>query len=415
MRADGAGGGRDSLGAVRVSYLYDLPLPCRFAAPIQFLSTCRELARLGVPTTVYAGPIRDEHCLAFYGIAPHENLRIVPLFSRLPGRPELYWRLPRILHDQSPGQTHFLISRGETGVALLPRLRRLRPPPAVRLVYEAHRLGFAYEAERLSGRRWRLGDPLPRRAERVRRRERAAVEGADAVLCLTAAVKHALEASFRVACPVLVLPSGVAPPAALSPVDSDTIRRDIDVIYAGKLEARKGLGVLLAAMQFLPGRQLWVLGGTPAEVEEHRRLAQRHGIAERVTFAGFIEPARVPDYLRRARAGVCPLPTGASVVSEEFTSPLKLLEMMAHGVPVVATDLPSVRAIAEHGRTAILVPPDDGRALAAGIDAVLGNPELAQELRAAAARRAAEFSWATRARRLLDFLETRVAQHRPPA
>jgi glycosyltransferase involved in cell wall biosynthesis len=400
--------GRGSTGIARVSYFYDLPLPCRFAAPIQFLNTCHELAQLGVPTTVYCGPIDTDDPLTFYGLSPHENLRIVQLFSRMPGRLELWWRLPRILHEQRPNGFHFLISRGETGIALLRRLRRMRLPPSVRLVYEAHRLSFAHEAERVSGRRWRLGDALPRRAERVRKRERAAVEGADAILCLTPAVKAALEASFRVACPVLILPSGVALPVPPAPSDGDAACGDIDVIYVGKLEERKGLGILLAAMQHLRARRLLVLGGTPAQIEEHRRLAERYGVAERVTFTGFIAPAQVPDYLRRARVGVCPLPTGASVISEEFTSPLKLLEMMAHGVPVVATDLPSVRAIAEHGRTAILVPPDDARALASGIDAVLQSSELAERLRAAGRQRAAEFSWAMRARRLLDFLETLV-------
>ncbi len=281
--------------ALRVSYFYDLPLPAPLAAAIQFLNTCRELACLGVPTTVYAGPVRAD-CLAFHGLAPHEKLSIVPLFSRLPGRPELSWRLRGIVRAQRGERAHFLISRGETGVALLPRLRRLGLPPSAHLVHEAHRLGFAHEAERESGRRWHPGDALSRNAERTREQEREAVEAADAILCLTPAVEHALKAEFRVACPTLVLPSGVA-----LPVELPRGERDIDVIYAGKLEARKGLATLLAAMAHLPGRRLWVLGGDTARVGEHRRLAAELGVAEQVTFTGFIEPARVPQYLARAR------------------------------------------------------------------------------------------------------------------
>lgn len=396
---------RAAADAIRVSYFYDLPLPAPLAAPIQFLNTCRELACLGVPTTVYAGAIGAGGCLPFYGLAPHEKLAIVPLFSRLPGRADLIWRLPKILRTADANRTHFLISRGETGVALLPRLRRLGVPASARLVYEAHRLGFAHEAERESGRRWSPGDALPRRAEQARRQEREAVEGADGLVCLTPAVKDALETAFRVASPTLVLPSGVTLAAAPGALAGGLASRDIDVIYAGKLEARKGLDTLLAAMPHLPGRHLWVLGGAPDRVEEHRLLAARLGVGERVTFTGFIEPARVPEYLSRARVGVCPLPTGMSGVSDEFTSPLKLLELMAYGVPVVASDTAPVRAIAEHGRTALLVAPGDAQALAAGIDTVLSSPELAERLRAAALLRAAEFSWAVRARSLLDFLE----------
>lgn len=385
---------------MRLSYLYDIPLPCRFAAPIQILNTARELATLGVVTTLYTGPVQAD-CLVFYGLKPHENLRLVPLFSSIPWQVDLRWRLSRLVRAGRRHEgPHVIMSRGETGLAVLPRLRRLRLPPATRLVYEAHRLSFAHEAERLLDRRWWAGDPLPARAERIRRRERAAVESADALVCLTQGVHDAL-AAFGVARPALVLPSGTAVPPA-GPAEGG---RDIDVIYAGKLEARKGLDLLLEAMRRLPGRSLWVLGGEPEQVTQHRRIADSFGIGDRVVFTGFVEPWRVPHYLRRARVGVCALPTGVSVISEEFTSPLKLLEMMAFGVPVVASNLASVRAIAEHDRTALLTRPDDPADLASAIASILDDPGLADRLGNAARRRAADFSWSTRARRLLDFLE----------
>lgn len=80
-----------------VSYLYDLPLPSPRAATIQILNTCRALVDLGAPATVYAGPAHRHECARFYGIDPHEAFRLVALFSRIPGRPELRWRLRRIL------------------------------------------------------------------------------------------------------------------------------------------------------------------------------------------------------------------------------------------------------------------------------------------------------------------------------
>ncbi len=389
-----------------VSYLYDVALPSRLAAAIQIVNTCRALAALGTRTTVFAGAVRPAECLDFYGIGPHEQFRIVPLFSRIPGRPDLSWRLRRIVGNPPADPPHIVISRGETGVDVLPRVRRLRSVAPTILVYEAHRLGFAREAERLSGRGWEAGDALPARVERTREREKLAIDAADAIVALTPGVQSALEAEFRPVCPVLVLPSGVTVgathPVAVAPASA----RDIDVIYAGKLERRKGVEGLLAAMRHMPQRRLWILGGSEVQVQEHRGIAGRLGVAARVTFTGFIAPARVGDYLRRARAGVCPLATGASAISKEFTSPLKLLELMAHRVPAVATDLPTIRAIVEHNRSAILVPPDDPRALAEAIESLLENPELSERLAAAAAERAQAFSWEARARRLLDFFQT---------
>ena len=388
-----------------VSYFYDIPLPSRFAASIQILNTCRKLVDLGAPATVLAGPVRAADCFPFYGIEPHEHFRLVSLFSRIPGRPDLPSRLGRVIRSPAIVAPQVIMSRGETGVEILSRIRRLGPPAATVLVYEAHRLGFAREAERQSGRRWRPGDTLPWRAERIRAREHRTIEAVDAVVALTPGVQRALEAAFRPACPVLVLPSGVSLPVDGTAPAPGSTERDIDVIYAGKLERRKGIEVLLEAMRHMPARQLWVLGGTDAQVQDHRLLADQYGVAGRVTFTGFIEPARVGEYLRRARVGVCPLATGASVISEEFTSPLKLLELMAHGVPAVATDLPTIRAIVEHGQSAILVPPDDPPALADGIESVLEDSALAERLSLEAARRAADFSWEARARRLLEFLE----------
>lgn len=389
-----------------VSYFYDCPLPSRLAASIQILNTCRKLAGLGAPSTVFAGPVRSADCYRFYGIEPDEHFRLEPLFSRIPLQPDLQWKLRRVVRNPGSAVPNVLMSRGETGVDILPRIRQLRPSSPMLLVYEAHRLGFAREAERQSGRRWQPGDALSAEAERVRAREQKTIESVDAIVALTSGVKSALVAAFQPACPVLVLPSGVSLPDVRDGPDASSRARDIDVIYAGKLERRKGLEVLLEAMRYMPARQLWILGGTDAQVQEHRQLADRIGVARRITFTGFVEPARVAGYLRRARAGVCPLATGASVISEEFTSPLKLLELMAHNVPVVATDLPTIRAIVEPGVSAILVPPDDPRALADGIASVLEDAAMAERLCAAAARRAEDFSWEARARRLLEFLET---------
>ena len=72
---------------MRVSYLYDLPMPSPKAAPIQILNTCRALAAAGIPTTVFTGKRHGDPtaCLAFYGLDSHPNLAIRPFFSRLNG------------------------------------------------------------------------------------------------------------------------------------------------------------------------------------------------------------------------------------------------------------------------------------------------------------------------------------------
>ena len=377
---------------MRILYDYNLALPCRLAAPIQILNTCRAMAERGASVTVHAGPIRGEPdaCLAFYGLKPHANLRLLARrFGALAA-----WR-----QTAGAGDPTVVISRGEPGLSVARRLRRRGP--GVRFVYEAHRLCHTEVTKRRD--RWLSVDRIPGAAHRLRTAERRAIEEADGLIALTEAVRGAVAACFQVRCPTLVLPSGTIWPAAEPPATSE---RDIDVLYAGKIEHRKGVFDLVAAMAHLPGRRLWVVGGSEAEVAALRTAAAAHGVDGQVEAVGFVEPTRIAEFLRRARVGVCPLPAGVSVISESFTSPLKILEMLAHGVPVVASDLPSTRAILEPDQTAVLVEPNRPEALAGAIRRLLDDAPLADRLRRHGRALAREYSWDRRAERLLAFLRS---------
>ena len=167
-------------------------------------------------------------------------------------------------------------------------------------------------------------------------------------------------------------------PAEL-PTGEVRIEHDL-VIAAGRLIPAKGFDLLLHAIAELPELRLELLGDGP-ERQGLESLASELGIAGRVHFAGDVED----PYPRLRRAGAFVLSSrreGAGNV---------LVEAMALGVPVVATDCPyGPRMILEQGAAGVLVPPDDSGALAAGIRGVLdgGRDRFATRARA----RAADFS-----------------------
>jgi phosphatidylinositol alpha-mannosyltransferase len=106
----------------------------------------------------------------------------------------------------------------------------------------------------------------------------------------------------------------------------------------------------------------------------------------RVAMLGTVPNDDLPPYLAGADVFVAP-----ALGQESFG--IALVEAMAAGVPVVASDIPGYREVVRDGVDGLLVPPRDPGALAAAMARVLDDPELASTLARAGRERAREFSW----------------------
>lgn len=175
------------------------------------------------------------------------------------------------------------------------------------------------------------------------------------------------------------------------------------VVYAGSLLPWKGVEILLGAAERLPATRFLVVGGSPEEVE---RLRAAGSVPANVRLAGFRPPEEVRRYLAAADVAVVPN-RSTPAISARYTSPLKIFEAMATGTAVVASDLPSLRDIVEHGTSAWLVPPDDPDALARELAIVLGDANLRIRLMTNARKVVARHSWSGRARRLVAWMGER--------
>ncbi len=150
------------------------------------------------------------------------------------------------------------------------------------------------------------------------------------------------------------------------------------LVAAGRLVPKKGFDVLLEAVAALGPRRavrLVVMGVGPEHAALDRQI-DRLGLRGRAELAGYVDN----PFSRLGRADLFVL----SSLAEGM--PNALLEAMACGCPVVATDCPSgPREILRDGRDGILVPPGDSVALAAAIDEALTSPPDRAALRARAA------------------------------
>lgn len=171
-------------------------------------------------------------------------------------------------------------------------------------------------------------------------------------------------------------------------------------LYSGSLFAWKGIATLLAAAHTGTPAEIWILGGTPAQIAEWHS----HPGADRVRWLGQVPPTAVPRYL--AAADLLLLPNSAhAAISVRDTSPLKLFEYMAAHRPIIASDLPSLRDVLTDDN-AVLIPPDDPAALAAAIQHLLSDPAHAQSLAHRAAADVQGYSWSARAAKIQTFITT---------
>ncbi|MER3399520.1 MAG: glycosyltransferase family 1 protein [Thermoflexus sp.] len=176
------------------------------------------------------------------------------------------------------------------------------------------------------------------------------------------------------------------------------------VLYLGGFDRRKHIEGLLAVYRWardavgeafplviagrLPegSRRLWV---------DPRPLARAWGLEEVVRYIGPVAEEDKPALYRHAAAFLYP--------SRYEGFGLPVLEAMACGTPVVASEIPALAELV--GDAAYLVPPEDPRAMAGALIAVLVDAALARTLRERGPRRAAAFTWTACARRTAEILE----------
>jgi glycosyltransferase involved in cell wall biosynthesis len=161
-----------------------------------------------------------------------------------------------------------------------------------------------------------------------------------------------------------------------------------------EFEVWQVVATLVAIVQKRPEVRLLVVGkGEQGEEHELLRLAQRAGVAPAVDYRGWVEPAHIPMLLASADAAL--VPVDDTLINRARCS-VKLLELMAAGLPIVAGRVGQVAEYLDDGRSGLLVPPGDPAALAQAALRLLNDDDgaLRERLGKAARERAIrDFSW----------------------
>lgn len=173
-------------------------------------------------------------------------------------------------------------------------------------------------------------------------------------------------------------------------------------LYTGRLSVEKGLSVLFESLKLLrdAGRDFELtLVGDGVDRERLESLGRELAIDRHLVFAGYRNQEEVGEYLRKSDIFI--LPSFAEGV------PVSLMEAMAAGIPVIATNVGGVAELVESERTGLLVPPADSAALAEAIARYQDDPELRRRVAAQGRERVIQqYNVEVEGQKLLDLFAT---------
>lgn len=394
---------------MRIFYITDARMPTEKAHGYQIVKMCEAFRAQGAEVHLVVPRRKNAigaDLFAYYGIPPSFSVHYLPapdmvswfLFrcfpaSLVPYAARMAWFLPAarafVRAHLSPADTVYTRS-WEIALSLSGRKN---------VFFEVHEIGRAHRlVPWLYGRLTGIVAITTCLRDIISRRIRgsgAILVAPDAVdLRLFASVPTAAEARHRLGLP----------------------QEGIVIGYVGMLTVHggteKGVDILIQAAASLRARGLSpflvVAGGPASAASRCRSLAASLGLGDHSIFPGLVPRADVPVWMQACDILVIPWPW--TVFSAYYTSPLKLFEYMASGKPLVVSDLPALREVADE-RFARFAVPGDHASLADACAALMGDPVLRARLGAASRRLASSYTWDRRAAAILAFMQARCAMN----
>ncbi len=180
----------------------------------------------------------------------------------------------------------------------------------------------------------------------------------------------------------------------------------LNILFVGRLERRKGLNYLIKAYQQVkkeyPESRLIVVGPGLRPRRKHEKQVRRSGLKD-VVFTGPVSYDELPGYYKTADI-FCSPATGR----ESFG--IVLLEAMALGKPVIASDIPGYASVMTHGKEGLLVPPKDANELARALLSLMTDESRRRQIGAQGLLTTRDYDWEQIARRIVAYYQRVLGQ-----
>ncbi|HSD38885.1 MAG TPA: glycosyltransferase family 4 protein [Rhodocyclaceae bacterium] len=282
------------------------------------------------------------------------------------------------------------------------------PWSGIPILDRSHRYRTVYEVNGLPSIELPSTYPLlsPRTLDKIRQAERFCVDNADSIVTPSTTIADNLMRMGASHKRIAVIRNGAKP--CVTPPNRPDEAPLRYLVYFGALQPWQGLDVLLQAFARLADLdlQLVICSSSHHRLEKpFRRLATRLGLDERIIWRHGLARAELARWVAHAEISVAPL-TECARNLDQGCCPLKILESMALGVPVVASDIPAVREILDED-TGRLVHPGRPAELARALRVLLEYPDAAKTMGARGKQRLErDLTWAASTTALRQLYQT---------
>ncbi|NOX99463.1 MAG: glycosyltransferase [Verrucomicrobia bacterium] len=328
----------------------------------------------------------------FYGVTPHPGLNIHRIakgskLSEIPARKIYRQAIAFCKKELAAGESVLFLTRELGLLALLARLQRSYPT-TLRTIYEAHDFHADFSERDLK---------IKFTDHRKRLTERLFLPQLSALLCIT----PPQEKCYRRVFPDMnIMTHILGCLERLKSTEEEIEQRRLKrtVVYVGLLQRYKGVHDLLGQADFFHQHnlKLHLLGGKQEQID---KLKKKLPANSPIHFFPSMPPSKLHQHLENhASIGIVPLQN--SFYNRALTCPVKALDSLSHHLPVIATDLPTTRAVV--GDAGIYLSPEQPTQFPHAARELLDDPKQYLELSLNAAKRSEELSWKHRAQMILN-------------
>jgi len=177
------------------------------------------------------------------------------------------------------------------------------------------------------------------------------------------------------------------------------------IAYIGSLDTRKNIEDIFKAMNLINDQNIKFIligGKSQKEIDKFINLAKTYNLESQIEITGWVKRKKIDQLLKNVKVGLVPLEN--NFFNHYLTSPMKIFNYFSHGIPVIGTDLPTLREIISDNR-GFLYENDNYEDLAKKITLLLNDDKLYEKFQKNIYDFADEILWDKRGKKILDFIE----------